>query len=110
MTNKTDELIATTIKSLFATLLHDIQAGGNVPNLGMTDFPERPRTLKGHGKGPRTGKSWQRVTVSIDETLVDLMNDECKIKREPVSRVIESALWVRYGRPRLSYETTNTET
>jgi len=104
MSNKTDELIATTIKSLFATLLHDLQAGGNVPNLGMMDFPEKPRTLKGRGKGPHTGKSWQRVTVSLDETLVNLMNDECRTKRESLSRIIESALWVRYGRPRLSYQ------
>jgi len=88
MSKETDTLIATTVKSLFATLLHDLQTDGNIPQLGLMDFPERPSTLKGHGKGPRTGKAWQRVTVSIDETLVNLMNEECRTKRESLSRII----------------------
>ena len=102
--NDIDHQISSTIKSLFRTLLADLQAGGQVPNLGLQDFPQKPQLIKGLGHGPRTGKQYERTTVSLDKVLADLVHGEGLSKHESIGRVIESALWIRYGRPVLSYQ------
>ena len=106
MTDDINEQIAATVKSLFRTLLRDIQTGDHIPDLGLMDFPQRPQLVKGKGHGPRTKKEYERTSISLDSVLVDLIQKEATAKHEGVGRVIEAALWVRYGRPVLSYQKT----
>jgi hypothetical protein len=104
MTNNIDEQIASTMKGLFRTLLRDIQTGDHIPDLGLMDFPQKPQLVKGLGHGPRTGKQYERTTVALDKILADLVHQEALGKHESIGRIIESALWIRYGRPVLSYQ------
>ena len=104
MTNDIDGQIAVTIKGLFRTLLRDLQTGDHVPDLGLLDFPQKPQLVKGLGHGPRTGRSYERTSISLDRVLFDLLHKEALGKHESIGRIIEAALWVRYGRPVLSYQ------
>ena len=104
MTSDIDEQISATMKGLFKTLLRDIQTGDHVPDLGLLDFPQKPQLVKGLGHGPRTGKSYERTTVSLDKVLADLVHKEALGKHESIGRVVEAALWIRYGKPLLSYQ------
>ena len=107
MTDDINEQIAVTMKGLFRTLLRDIQTSGDhAPDLGLMDFPQKPQLVKGLGHGPRTGKQYERTTVSLDKVLADLIHKEALGKHESIGRVVEAALWVRYGRPVLSYQKT----
>ena len=78
----------------------------DVKSLMPTDeeMPPEPRTITGEGKGRRENRQYERITVTIDEKLADLLKQEMKARSLSAGRLMDIILWNRYNKPRLSYE------
>lgn len=63
----------------------------------------KPKPKKGEGKGRRLDRQFDKVTITIDKNLNKLFNQEARRLRIEQSRLIDSILWNRYGKPALTY-------
>jgi len=61
-------------------------------------IPE-PGVLKGGRPGRRLTRDYVKKTITVDLTLSELFDTECKRRRIPASRLLDSILWNHYGRP-----------
>ena len=69
-----------------------------VPTL---DEPPEPERIPGTR---RENREWERVSATVDSNLMKLFNLERKKRRMSTSRLLETILWLHYGKPNLSYE------
>jgi hypothetical protein len=70
--------------------------------LGSTlDEPPEPERVPGTR---RENREWERVSATVDSNLMKLFNLERKKRRMSTSRLLETILWLHYGKPKLSYE------
>lgn len=67
--------------------------------------PEPPR----EGKGKRRTRRYGRITVTVDESLLRLFEEEQRTRSLSASRLLDSILWTRYGKPSLSYQGETTD-
>jgi|GEM_PF-1122934 len=74
------------------------------------DLPPKPGIEIGERKGGKlkTGRKEKRdykyMGITIDRVLYEMVNAEADKRGLPVARIVEAAVWNRYGRPRLSYQ------
>jgi len=74
--------------------------------LGSTlDEPPEPERVPGTR---RENREWERVSATVDSNLMKLFNLERKRRRMSTSRLLETILWLHYGKPNLSYESFGT--
>ncbi|MFC1835041.1 hypothetical protein ACFL2Q_09930 [Thermodesulfobacteriota bacterium] len=69
------------------------------------DMPPEAITLKGVGRGRKENRKYDRITVTVDKILMELAKKEAKDRRTSIAKIVDAALWVRYGKPKLSYMT-----
>jgi hypothetical protein len=69
-----------------------------VPTLEEPPEPERVPGTR------RENREWERVSATVDSNLMKLFNLERKKRRMSTSRLLETILWLHYGKPNLSYE------
>jgi hypothetical protein len=70
----------------------------------QTELVPEPTTIKGGAKGRKQNRLYWKKTISIDRTLWALFEKECKDLKIPVSRLIDTVLWMRYGKPKTTVE------
>lgn len=62
---------------------------------------------------PKKGKKFyserNKLSVTIDAELLELVEDTAKSMGVPVSRVVESAVWKFYDKPLLSFQKESTD-
>ena len=71
---------------------------------GDEELPPEPATLKGAWKGRKENRRYERITITLDETLARLFTKEAKKRGLSEGKLMDAILWNRYGRPKLSYE------
>lgn len=69
-----------------------------VPTL---DEPPEPERVPGTR---RENRDWERISATVDRNLIKFFNREKKERRLSTSRLLETILWLHYGKPGLSYE------
>jgi len=69
-----------------------------VPTLAEPPEPERVPGTR------RENREWERVSATVDSNLMKLFNLERKKRRMSTSRLLETILWLHYGKPTLSYD------
>jgi hypothetical protein len=69
-----------------------------------TDLVPEPVVIKGKGKGRQLNRHAWKKSISIDKILWSHFEKEAKERRIPVSRLMDSILWVRYGRPKTTVD------
>jgi hypothetical protein len=71
------------------------------------DFPPMPDVDMGREgqkrKGRKETRDYRPITITLDQVLFDRAEAEARRRGIKVSKVVEAALWVRFGRPTLSY-------
>lgn len=61
-------------------------------------------TVRGESRGNRKKRDYMRFTSTIDVALWDLLRKEQKKLKTTMPRLLDSILWHRYGKPKLSFE------
>ncbi|MFC1834106.1 hypothetical protein ACFL2Q_05145 [Thermodesulfobacteriota bacterium] len=69
--------------------------------LGEMEEPPEPRRVPGTRRETR---EWDRISATIDKNVMKLFNQEKKLRRMSTSRLLETVLWLYFGKPRLSYQ------
>ena len=64
---------------------------------------ESPNII-GEGKGRRQERVYDRVSITVDRVLWKMFKDEQKRLQINAPRLMDSILWHRYGKPKLSFE------
>jgi len=70
-------------------------------SVGALEEPPEPERVPGTR---RENRDWERISATIDRNLIKFFNREKKERRMSTSRLLETILWLHYGKPRLSYE------
>ena len=70
-------------------------------SMGETEEPPEPERVPGTRKENR---EWERISATIDSNLIKYFNLERKKRRMTTSRLLETILWLHFGKPKLSYE------
>jgi len=82
----------------------------NVPTVHTVgtaeDLPPEPAR---EGKGKRRTRRYGRITVTVDESLLRLFENEQRDRSLSASRLLDGILWTRYGKPTLSYQDATEE-
>ena len=61
-------------------------------------------TITGEGKGRRLKRKYERVSITIDPQLWTLFRSEQKKLHSTAPKLMDSILWLHYGKPKLSFE------
>ena len=70
-------------------------------SVGGLEEPPEPERVPGTR---RENRDWERISATIDRNLIKFFNREKKERRMSTSRLLETILWLHYGKPKLSYE------
>jgi hypothetical protein len=70
-------------------------------SVGALEEPPEPERVPGTR---RENRDWERISATIDRNLIKFFNREKKKRRISTSRLLETILWLHYGKPRLSYD------
>lgn len=95
-----DKAIQKRLQELKTLRLNEL---GIVPN----ECPEfelvpEPETVKG-SIGRKLTRKFVKTTVTVDQILWSLFEQQAKKLKIDKSRLLDSILWIHYGKPRLSY-------
>lgn len=100
-----DSDLESKITEMVAKAIAEQLSGQSIPkHYEHTELVPEPTTVKGGSKGRRLNRLYWKKTISIDRTLWTLFEKEAKDLKIPVSRLIDSILWLRYGKPDLTYD------
>lgn len=70
-------------------------------SVGALEEPPEPERVPGTR---RENRDWERISATIDRNLIKFFKREKKERRMSTSRLLETILWLHYGKPNLSYE------
>lgn len=73
----------------------------------MSDMPELSPPAPKNGK--RFLAEREKLSVTIDAALLDLLEETADVLGVPMSRVVESAVWQFYDKPPLSFQKSHEE-
>jgi len=68
--------------------------------VGEGEEPPEPTRVSGTR---RENRDWGRISATVDKNLLKHFNLERKQRRLSASRLLETILWLHYGKPELSY-------
>lgn len=71
-------------------------------------FPESPLPLP-HRTGRKEDRKYTKMTITLDNVLAERLLSEAKKQRLSPGKILDSILWERYGRPRLTYQEERSE-
>jgi hypothetical protein len=70
----------------------------------QNELVPEPTTIIGGSKGRRMNRRYVKKTITIDKNLWLLFEKEVNELNIPVSRLIDTILWLRYDKPKLTVE------
>ena len=99
----TEEDISRIVNELINERLSDLHDIAHNEHTRVQLVPE-PETIKGEGKGRRLTRDYERFSVTVDKELMKLFTQEVKQLKTTSPRLLDTILWERYGRPKLSFQ------
>lgn len=96
-----EKVVQKRLQELKSGILHELRS--DVPNerLDFELVPE-PVTIKG-SIGRKLDRKFVKTTVTVDKILWSLFEQQAKSLRIEKSRLLDSILWLHYGKPGLTY-------
>jgi len=99
-----DDRIRAVAREVFQEMLQDMQNERNILT-SIDDAPPPPEVLKGR-VGRKENRIYKRLTLTLDEALYDRFIEERNRLKVSSGRLADIILWQRYGKPKLSYESS----